>query len=130
MATRSATEVQVFCGLAGEHVSEGVRAEVGMLVHSQSGFQMYYTHPESNPVCNYHPGFLVYQNDRKAHLIEVKSNWKRDDPVVLAKKEAAELLAVGNQFEYALVTHDQFDRSLGPLGRDKFQPKSTLDVLS
>ena len=104
--------------------------KAGILVHSQSGFQVYNTHPESNTVCNYHPGFLVYRNDRKAHLIEVKSNWKRDDPVVLAKKEAAELLAVGNQFEYALVTHDQFDRSLGPLGRDKFQPKSTLDVLS
>ena len=81
-------------------------------------------------MCNYHPGFLVYRNDRKAHLIEVKSNWKRDDPVVLTKKEAAELLAVGNQFEYALVTQDQCDRFLGPLSWDKLQPKSTLNALS
>jgi len=100
----------------------------GMLVHGQSGFQVYYIHPESHTVCNYHPDFLVYRNDGKAHLIEVKSNWKKDDPVVLAKKEAAELLAEGNQFEYALVTQEQFDGFLGPNGWDSYEADSQLDA--
>lgn len=94
----------------------------GMLVHGQSGFQVYYIHPESHTVCNYHPDFLVYRDDGKAHLIEIKSNWKKDDPVVLAKKEAAERLAAENQFEYALVTKEQFDGFLGPNGWDKYEP--------
>jgi hypothetical protein len=98
----------------------------GMLVHGQSGFQVYYIHPESHTVCNYHPDFLVYRDDGKAHIIEVKSNWKRDDPVVLAKKEAAEKLAEGNQFEYALVTPEQFDGFLGKDGWDAFVPDAEL----
>ena len=94
----------------------------GMLVHGQSGFQVYYIHPESHTVCNYHPDFLVYRNDGKAHLIEIKSNWKKDDPVVLAKKEAAEKLAEGNAFEYALVTREQFAGFLSDEGWDRYQP--------
>lgn len=98
----------------------------GMLVHGQSGFQVYYIHPESHTVCNYHPDFLVYRDDGKAHIIEVKSNWKKDDPVVLAKKEAAERLAEGNQFEYALVTPEQFDGFLGKDGWDAYVPDAQL----
>lgn len=98
----------------------------GMLVHGQSGFQVYYIHPESHTVCNYHPDFLVYRDDGKAHIIEVKSNWKKDDPVVLAKKEAAEKLAEGNQFEYALVTPEQFDGFLGKDGWDAYVPDAQL----
>ncbi|WP_295512853.1 DEAD/DEAH box helicase family protein [uncultured Sulfitobacter sp.] len=123
----SAPEVEFF-----ERVIKDERTDkiyfTGMLVHGQSGFQVYYIHPESHTVCNYHPDFLVYRDDGKAHLIEVKSNWKKDDPVVLAKKEAAELLAVGNQFEYALVTKEQFDGFLAPDGWDQYQPDAMLDT--
>ncbi|MEL6596025.1 MAG: hypothetical protein AAFQ47_08815 [Pseudomonadota bacterium] len=59
-------------------------------------------------------------------MIEIKSNWKKNDPVVLAKKEAAELLAVGNRFEYSLVTRDQFEGFLQPDGWDAYQPDPDL----
>ena len=118
-------EVDFFQRVLGDEKTTNIYF-TGMLVHGQSGFQVYYIHPESHTVCNYHPDFLVYRDDGKAHLIEVKSNWQKDDPVVLAKKEAAEKLAVGNQFEYALVTPEQFDGFLGKDGWDAFTPEAQL----
>lgn len=100
----------------------------GMLVHGQSGFQVYYIHPESHTVCSYHPDFLVYRDDGKAHLIEIKANWKKEDPVVLAKREAAERLAEGNIFEYALVTAEQFDGFLGEKGWEQFEPENIFGL--
>jgi superfamily II DNA or RNA helicase len=84
----------------------------GMLVHGQSGFRVNYIHPESHTVCNYYPDFLVLRQDGSTHLVEVKSGWKSNDPVVLAKREAAESLAEGSRFHYALVTKDDFDAFL------------------
>jgi hypothetical protein len=81
----------------------------GMLVHGQSGFSVSYIHPESHTVCNYYPDFLIIRADGSTHLVEVKSAWQAGDPVVLAKQEAARLLAEGNLFHYALVTKDDFD---------------------
>lgn len=84
----------------------------GMLVHGQSGFRVNYIHPESHTVCNYYPDFLVLREDGSTHLVEVKSGWKSNDPVVVAKREAAESLADGSRFHYALVTKDDFDTFL------------------
>ena len=84
-----------------------------MLVHGQSGFRVNYIHPESHTVCNYYPDFLILREDGSTHLVEVKSAWKSDDPVVVAKKEAAERLAEGSRFHYALLTKDDFDEYLG-----------------
>jgi type III restriction enzyme len=84
----------------------------GMLVHGQSGFRVNYIHPESRTVCNYYPDFLVLREDGSTHLVEVKSGWKSNDPVVIAKREAAEKLAEGSRFHYALVTKDDFDTYL------------------
>lgn len=84
----------------------------GMLVHGQSGFRVNYIHPESHTVCNYYPDFLILREDGTTHLVEVKSAWKSDDPVVVAKKEAALRLAEGSRFHYALLTKDDFDRFL------------------
>lgn len=84
----------------------------GMLVQGQSGFRVNYIHPESHTVCNYYPDFLVLREDGSTHLVEVKSAWKSNDPVVVAKREAAEKLADGNRFHYALVTKDDFDAFL------------------
>lgn len=81
----------------------------GMLVHGQSGFRVNYIHPESHTVCNYYPDFLVVRKSGETFLIEVKSAWQSDDPVVLAKKEAAESLASDNRFHYALLTKDDFE---------------------
>jgi len=76
----------------------------GMLVHGQSGFRVNYIHPESHTVCNYYPDFLIMRNDGTIHLVEVKSAWQSTDPVVLAKKYAAEQLADGSRFHYAMIT--------------------------
>ncbi|WP_017663889.1 DEAD/DEAH box helicase family protein [Porphyrobacter sp. AAP82] len=84
----------------------------GMLVHGQSGFRVNYIHPESHTVCNYYPDFLILREDGSTHLVEVKSGWKANDPVVVAKREAAERLAEGSRFHYALVTKDDFQDSL------------------
>jgi hypothetical protein len=78
------------------NLNEGDRIYfTGMLVHGQSGFRVNYIHPESHTVCNYYPDFLILRADGGTHLIEVKSAWKADDPVVQAKREAAEHLAEG-----------------------------------
>jgi hypothetical protein len=84
----------------------------GMLVHGQSGFRVNYIHPESHTVCNYYPDFLVIRADGSTFLVEVKAGWTYDDPVVRAKKEAAERLAEGSRFHYALITKDDFSAFL------------------
>jgi type III restriction enzyme len=84
----------------------------GMLVHGQSGFRVNYVHPESHTVCNYYPDFLITREDGSVHLVEVKSAWKSNDPVVLAKKAAAERLAEGSRFHYAMLTKDDFETFL------------------
>ncbi len=88
----------------------------GMLVHGQSGFRVNYIHPDSHTVCNYYPDFLIIRENGEIYLIEVKSAWKEDDPVVIAKREAAEQLASGNEFHYALLTSDDFNGFLSADG--------------
>ena len=96
----------------------------GMLVHGQSGFRVNYIHPESHTVCNYYPDFLILREDGSTHLVEVKSAWKSDDPVVIAKKEAAERLAEGSRFHYALLTQDDFDDFTALEGWQSFVKRS------
>ena len=122
----SLPEVEFFNQVIADDMTEKVYF-TGMLVHGQSAFQVHYIHPESHTVCNYHPDFLVFRSGGKVHLIEVKSNWKKDDPVVLAKQDAAEKLAEGNRFDYALVTREQFDGFLAPSGWDQYQPDGALE---
>ena len=88
----------------------------GMLVQGQSGFRVKYIHPDSHTVCNYYPDFLIIRENGEIYLIEVKSAWKEDDPVVIAKREAAEQLASGNEFHYALLTSDDFNGVLSADG--------------
>ncbi|USI79102.1 DEAD/DEAH box helicase family protein [Sphingopyxis sp. USTB-05] len=97
----------------------------GMLVHGQSGFRVNYIHPESRTVCNYYPDFLILREDGSTHLVEVKSAWKENDPIVLAKKEASERLAEDSKFHYSLLTRDDFDKFLDPTGWANFE-RSTL----
>lgn len=95
----------------------------GMLVHGQSGFRVNYIHPDSHTVCNYYPDFLILRASGTTHLIEVKSAWMSNDPVVLAKQEAAQRLASGNEFHYALLTSNDFERFLqADEGWGKFVP--------
>lgn len=103
----SQPEVDFFKRVLGLNAADRIYF-TGMLVHGQSGFRVNYIHPESHTVCNYYPDFLVIRESGEIFLIEVKSAWKEDDPVVVAKREAAEQLASGNQFHYALLTKDDF----------------------
>jgi type III restriction enzyme len=103
----SQPEVDFFRGVLGLNLDDRIYF-TGMLVHGQSGFRVNYIHPESHTVCNYYPDFLVLRASGEIYLVEVKSAWKEDDPVVVAKREAAEQLASGNQFHYALLTKDDF----------------------
>jgi type III restriction enzyme len=82
----------------------------GMLVHGQSEFKVNYIDPESHTVRNYHPDFLVITRDGKSIIVEIKNEWLIDDPVILAKKEAANRLAANSQFEYEILTTKHFRR--------------------
>ena len=57
------------------------------LVYGQSGFQFNCIHPESHTLCNYHPDFFVVRGNGETHLIEIKTQWQENDPVVLAKRK-------------------------------------------
>ena len=111
----SQPEVDFFKRVLGLNAADRIYF-TGMLVHGQSGFRVNYIHPESHTVCNYYPDFLILRESGEIYLIEVKSAWKEDDPVVIAKREAAEQLASGNEFHYALLTKDDFSGFLSADG--------------
>lgn len=120
----SRPELQFFERVLGLEAGDRIYF-TGMLVHGQSGFRVNYIHPESHTVCNYYPDFLIIRACGTTHLIEVKAAWMSNDPVVLAKQEAAQRMASGNAFHYALITSDDFDRFLGPTeGWVDFEPRS------
>ena len=101
----------------------------GMLVHGQSGFQVNYIHPESHTVCNYYPDFLVVRANGETHLIEIKAQWQENDPVVLAKKEAAERMAAGNEIHYTMITKEDFSGFLdGPNTWASYQRPEALEL--
>ena len=55
--------------------------------------------------------------DGKSVLIEVKAEWQKDDPIVQAKREAAERLADSNAFSYELLTKEQFQKFVAGLSK-------------
>ena len=67
-------------------------------------------------------------------VLENLSFWQRNmsqdqtspADMIITPQEAAELLAEGNQFDYSLVTQEQFDRFLGPEGWSNFEPDREL----
>jgi len=104
----SQPEVDFFKGVVRLDATDKIYF-TGMLVHGQSGFRVNYIHPESRTVCNYYPDFLILRQSGEIYLVEVKSAWKENDPVVIAKREAAEQLASGNEFHYVLLTKEDFE---------------------
>jgi len=75
----------------------------GMLTHGQSEFYVQYIDPESHTVRSYYPDFLVQKEDGGYVIVEVKGDNKIDDPVVLAKKEFAEQMAVASGMTYKII---------------------------
>jgi len=79
----------------------------GMLTHGQSDFFIQYIDPESNSVRSYYPDFLFQKEDGSYVIVEVKGDHQVEDPVVLAKQEFAEQMAVASGMTYHLVRESQ-----------------------
>lgn len=75
----------------------------GMLTHGQSDFMISYIDPESHTLRHYFPDFLIKQKDGHYTIVEIKGDNKLDDPVVQAKKEYAQSLALINNMQYEVI---------------------------
>ena len=75
----------------------------GMLTHGQSDFYVQYIDPESHTVRSYYPDFLVQKDDGSYVIVEVKGDNKIEDPVVLAKQEFAQQMAVASGMTYKMI---------------------------
>lgn len=76
---------------------------MGMLTHGQSDFFIQYIDPDSNTVRSYYPDFLFERNDGKMVIVEVKGDHLINDPVVQAKREFAEQMAVASGMTYQML---------------------------
>lgn len=74
----------------------------GMFTSNQGDLSVQYYDPESKRLRKYYPDFLALMEDGSYQLIEVKGDNKIDDKVVLAKKEAAEEMAVASGVQYLM----------------------------
>lgn len=75
----------------------------GMLTHGQTDFYIQYIDPESHTVRSYYPDFLFKKEDDSYVIVEVKGEHKMDDPVVKAKQEFAEQIAVASGMSYKII---------------------------
>lgn len=75
----------------------------GMLTHGQSDFFIQYIDPDSNTVRSYYPDLLFQRNDGKWVIVEVKGDHQVNDPVVQAKREFAEQMAVASGMTYHMI---------------------------
>ena len=73
-----------------------------MFTSNQGDLSVQYYDPESKRLRKYYPDFLALMEDGSYQLIEVKGDNKIDDEVVLAKKEAAEEMAVASGVQYLM----------------------------
>ena len=75
----------------------------GMLTHGQSDFFIQYVDPDSKTVRSYYPDFLFEREDGKMVIVEVKGDHQIDDPVVQAKREFAEQMALASGMTYEMI---------------------------
>ncbi|NJM00706.1 MAG: type III restriction endonuclease [Synechococcaceae cyanobacterium SM2_3_2] len=75
----------------------------GMLTHGQSDFYIQYIDPDSHTVRSYYPDFLFQKEDGSYVIVEVKGDNMIEDPVVLAKKQFAEQVAVASGMTYQVI---------------------------
>lgn len=74
-----------------------------MFTADQTDFYVPYVAPESNRLRKYYPDFLVEMEDGRYLILEVKGDHMIDDPVVKAKKAAAEEIAVESSMKYEIL---------------------------
>ncbi len=75
----------------------------GMLTHGQSDFFIQYIDPDSKTVRSYYPDFLFERDDGKMVIVEVKGDHQIDTPVVQAKREFAEQMAIASGMTYEMI---------------------------
>lgn len=75
----------------------------GMLTHGQSDFFIQYIDPDSKTVRSYYPDFLFERDDGKMVIVEVKGDHQIDTPVVQAKREFAEQMAIASGMTYQMI---------------------------
>ena len=75
----------------------------GMLTHGQSDFFVQYIDPDSKTVRSYYPDFLFERDDGKMVIVEVKGDNMVNDPVVQAKREFAEQMAIASGMTYEMI---------------------------
>ena len=98
----SQPEQQLFWDL----LQEGKVKEIyftGMLTHGQSEFFVQYIDPDSRAVRTYYPDFIFQKDDDSYVIVEVKGDNKWEDPIVNAKKEFAQQMAVASGMEYKMI---------------------------
>jgi hypothetical protein len=83
----------------------------GMLTHGQSDFYVQYIDPDSHSIRSYYPDFLFQKEDGTYVIVEVKGDNKIDDPVVLAKQEFAQQLAVASGMTYQMIKSSDIDKN-------------------
>ncbi len=75
----------------------------GMFTSKQNGMYISYIDPETNTLRHYYPDFIVKLNDDTYEIIEVKGDNKIEDAVVIAKAEAANLMATESKMKYKML---------------------------
>lgn len=85
----------------------------GMFTSEQTDFYVPYVDPESNRLRKYYPDFLVEMNDGTYMILEVKGDNMLDDPIVKAKKAAAEEVAVESAMKYEILAGSEIMKGHG-----------------
>ena len=73
-----------------------------MFTSDQGDLSIQYYDPESGRIRKYYPDFLAKMTDGSYQLIEVKADNMIDDPVVQAKRSAAEEIATASKMNYIM----------------------------
>jgi len=75
----------------------------GMFKHGESEFFVQYIDPDSHMLRSYYPDFLVQKSDESYDIVEIKADYMVDDPIIVAKKDAATKLATVNKMDYIVI---------------------------
>lgn len=78
-----------------------------MLTHGQSDFYVQYINPESHTLRSYYPDFLFQKQDGSYVIVEVKRADKIQAPVVQAKKDFAQHMAIASGMTYHIISGHQ-----------------------
>jgi type III restriction enzyme len=81
-----------------------------MLTHGQSDFFVQYIDPDSHTIRTYYPDFLIQETDGNYTIVEIKADNQIDVPVVQAKKQFAQQMAVASGMRYAVLPSTKADQ--------------------